>query len=404
MFISDNEPTSGASVVIGVLFALVFAILIASVIQTQVVPVEEERTEYTHSNLVQQQMASLENQIQSTAVNDVVSSQPVSLGTTFQSRVVFGIFPIINSPDPSGQIQYQEFDENAEFEGFQGEGGAEEFWDGTTKTYPTGQVLYEPTYRRYDDAPTTYYEHGITYNEFDLDGDTRYSFLSDQNIINDNNINLVTLGGDMNVASTQEITVTSSPVSAPSNTVAVEANDAQIRLPTNLEEDTWRNNLLADEPRVEGVTKPNDDEVVIELQDGIYTMTLSRAFVSNQSSEVSTPSIYSTPDDLYIGWDQDQVILREESRTQIDAQVRDTYDNPVTGIPVYSYARDNSGACVGGFQSGPVNGPQSCSAAVSQAGQQTSTQNGEVTFVYESPRVDQDTSINVSLQFDDDDF
>lgn len=404
MFISDNEPTSGASVVIGVLFALVFAILIASVIQTQVVPVEEERTEYTHSNLVQQQMASLENQIQSTAVNDVVSSQPVSLGTTFQSRVVFGIFPIINSPDPSGQIQYQEFDENAEFEGFQGEGGAEEFWDGTTKTYPTGQVLYEPTYRRYDDAPTTYYEHGITYNEFDLDGDTRYSFLSDQNIINDNNINLVTLGGDMNVASTQEITVNSSPVSAPSNTVAVEANDAQIRLPTNLEEDTWRNNLLADEPRVEGVTKPNDDEVVIELQDGIYTMTLSRAFVSNQSSEVSTPSIYSTPDDLYIGWDQDQVILREESRTQIDAQVRDTYDNPVTGIPVYSYARDNSGACVGGFQSGPVNGPQSCSAAVSQAGQQTSTQNGEVTFVYESPRVDQDTSINVSLQFDDDDF
>lgn len=389
---------------IGVLFALVFAILIASVIQTQVVPVEEERTEYTHSNLVQQQMASLENQIQSTAVNDVVSSQPVSLGTSFQSRVVFGIFPIINSPDPSGQIQYQDFSENVEFEGFQGEGGAEEFWDGTTKTYPTGQVSYEPTYRRYDDAPTTYYEHGITYNEFNLDGNTRYSFLSDQNIINDNNINLVTLGGDMNVASTQEITVNSNPVSAPSNTVAVEANNAQIRLPTNLDEDTWRNNLLDDEPRVEGVTKPNDDEVVIELQDGIYTMTLSRAFVSNQSSEVSTPSIYSTPDDLYIGWDQDQVILREESRTQIDAQVRDTYDNPVTGIPVYSYARDSSGACVGGFQSGPVTGPQSCSAAVSQAGQQTSTQDGEVTFVYESPRVDQDTSINVSLQFDDDDF
>jgi len=404
MFISDNEPTSGASVVIGVLFALVFAVLIASVVQTQVVPVEEEQAEYTHSNLVQQQMASLENQVQSTAVNNVVSSQPLSLGTSFESRIVFGLFPIINQPDPTGQVQYEDFGTEAQFEGFEGEGGAEEFWDGTDKTYPTGQISYEPTYRHYNDAPTTYYEHGITYNQYNLDGDTRYSFLSDQNIISDNNLTLITLAGDMNVSSTQEITVNSNPVSAPSNTVAVEANDAQITLPTNLPEDIWRNELLDDEDRVESVTKPNDDEVVIELQDGIYTVTLSRAFISNQSSEVSPPSVYSTPDDLYIGWDQDQVILREESRTQIDAQVRDQYDNPVTGIPVYSYARDSSGACVGGFQSGPVNGPQSCTDTVSQAGQQTSTQDGKVTFVYESPRVDQDTNINVSLQFDDDDF
>jgi Na+-transporting methylmalonyl-CoA/oxaloacetate decarboxylase gamma subunit len=398
MFISNTEQTSGASVVIGVLFALVFAVLIASVVQTQVVPIEEEETEYVHSNTVQQQLASMENQIQATAVNNVVSSQPLSLGTSFQSRVVFGIFPIINSPDPTGTISYSEFGADAQFSGFEGQGGAEEFWDGSDKAYNTGVISYDPEYRHYEDAPTTYYEHGITYNEYQLDGNTQYSFLSDQNVISDNNITLITLDGDMDISSSQEVTLSSSPVSAPSNTVAVEATNAEIRLPTNLPEDIWRNELLDDEPRVDSVNKPNDDVVVIGLQDGVYTMTLSRAFISNQTSEASVPN----EPEAYIGWDQDQVILREESRTQIDAQVRDRFDNPVTGIPVYSYARDNSGSCVGGFQSGPAaGGPQSCSAAVAQPGLKTSTQSGEVTFVYESPRVDSDTSINVSLQFED---
>lgn len=422
MFVFTEQHKKGVTVVIGLLLVLSFIVLAASQYQAQVIPVQEENTEIEHNRMIRGQMAELESQVAGSANSDEIRTQQIQLGTRYESRIIFGIIPAIHQPAPAGTLEYEKAEDNLIIRNAQGQRGSEEFWSGADKgapadeNYTTGWISYQPDYRHLQDAPNTYYENGITYDEYekdpDIETDNEYVYLSNQNFIKDNNINIVTMNGDVNVNTIGTRTIEIYPVSAPATTIAIEpADDATpitILLPTNLPAEEW-GKLLEGNPNIvqndydgdgnlERVGQNTSERVRIELaSDQTYTLTLSRVFLTTRASASTVP----TAQKEYIAWDEDRVIIRESSRTRIDAQVRDKYDNPITGVEVFAYARNSSGECIGNFEnSDPGSGPESCSTNVQQPGNQTSAQRGEVSFIYEAPEVDQDRTVDISLLFE----
>lgn len=397
---TQKNRIKGVSEMVGILLFFSIIIFAASQYQLQVIPVQEEETEIRHNITLQNQMVSLQNQIAGSANSDEVRSQQVQLGTTFESRIIFGIIPAINQPAPAGNLQFEDPGNNVEISGAVGQGGARSYWDqsGDAKTFNSGFFVYEPDYRHYQEAPNTVYENGIVYNEFvNPSSDNDYVYQQEQTIVNDRNITLITLGGDINTSSIGTRNVEAHPVSAPSTSVSVEAEGGMtLEIPTRLPEDEWET-LLDSETGADGFINDvsvSGNVLTIEMKpDETYTLELSRVYLTAREEDTTIPQ----ENEEYISWQEEQVVVREESRQAIDAQVRDRFDNPVSGIPVQAVARDQNGDCIGNFQNAQPDG--TCGSNVNQPGQQTSAERGQMTFIYETPQVDEDTDIDISLTF-----
>lgn len=398
----QKQRIKGVSEMVGILLFFSIIIFAASQYQLQVIPVQEEETEIQHNLTIQNQMTSLQNQIAGSANSNEVRSQQLQLGTTFESRIIFGIIPAINQPAPAGNLQFEDPGSNVTIEGAVGLGGAKAYWDesGDAKTFNTGFFVYEPDYRHYQQAPNTVYENGIVYNEFNNpSGSNDYVYKQEPSIVSDRNITLITLGGDINTSTIGSRNVETHPVSAPSTSVSVEAESGMtISIPTRLPQSEWET-LLEDETVSEGgfISNISVSGNVLEIQmapDETYTLELSRVYLTAREEETTVPSV----DEEYISWQEQRVVVREQSRQGIDAQVRDRFDNPVTGIPVQAVARDQNGDCIGNFQNADPDG--TCGGSnVNQPGVQTSAERGQMTFIYETPEVDEDTDIDISLTF-----
>lgn len=397
----NKQRIKGVSELVGILILFGILIFAASQYQLTVVPDQEERTEIQHNITLQNQMVSLQSEIAGSANSNEVRNQQIQLGTTFESQIIFGIVPAVNAPAPAGQLQYEE-QGNIVIDNATGQGGAAAYWteSGDAKTFSTGSFVYEPSYRRYSNAPNTVYENGIVYNEFESPtGDTDYVYQQEQTIINDRNISLIALDGDINTSSIGTRNVEAHPVSAPSTRISIESEESiTIDIPTRLPEDEWEN-LLEDELDNGFVSSVSESGGILTITmdpDQTYTLALSRVYLTSRDDSTTIPSL----DEEYISWQEDQFVVREQTRQSIDVQVKDEYDNPVSGVPIEAVARDQNGDCIGNFQNSDPDG--TCETNVSQPGVGTSAERGQVTFIYETPQVDEDTDINVSINFDED--
>lgn len=405
MYRTSSRSTKGVAAVIGFLLIFSFLIMAAAQYQVQVIPAQEENTEITHSRLVQGQLAEVQSNVRGTGNSNEIRTQEVQLGTRFESQLIFGIIPAIHQPAPAGNLEYvEEEDVNIEIEGAQGQRGAASYWDGSLQEYTndnTGWLMYTPDYRHFNNAPTTVYENGVVYDEYPTG---EVIFRSDQNLINGKNINIISLDGDVSVGATSQRTVETHPVSAPQQRIAIQSPDStpmRIRIPTLLTAAQWED-LLGTEITSGFVNNVDDvaDENAVDIYlqaDTTYTLGMSRVYVTTRLSDTSIPSA----SEEYIAWDENQVIIREQSRAKIDAQVRDKYNNPIPGVNVESVARDDDGDCIGNFESASGPGPECPNTNVDQPGLQTSANEGQVTFIYQAPEVDEDTSIDITVKFED---
>lgn len=406
----------GVAAVIGFLLMFSFLIMAAAQYQTTVIPAQEENAEINHSREVRNQMTGLQSAVRGTANSNEMRTQEVQLGTTYESRMIFGIIPAIHQPSPAGELRYTEADganETLTIDGAEGQRGAEEYWSGNTISYTndnTGWIVYEPHYNHYQDAPLTIYENGMVYDEYpDDDGDNipERLFRTDQDLVTNKNITITSLDGDLGVNGVTTRTVETHPVSAPRTRIAVEApTGLTITLPTRLTASEWE--TLLDEAgemtpegyvdNVSNVGTATDDQHAVRIDfkgSETYTIGLARVYATTRLSETPVPATERE----YIAWDDDNVIIREQSKARIDAQVRDKYNNPIPGINVEAIARNEAGQCIGNFDSADGPGGE-CSTNVDQPGLQTSANEGRVTFIYEAPEVDEDTQIDITIRFE----
>jgi MYXO-CTERM domain-containing protein len=253
----------------------------------------------------------------------------VQLGTRYPTRVI-----AVNPGPPSGSLRTEgTSDPGVAFEVANAEATGEtgDFWNGTyTPQYSTGGLVYQPNYNLYGGAPNTSVENSVVANRFP----SGTVALAGQTVVEGRQITLVAVNGSLDRASAGATSVDVRPVSSSTTTVSVsdDGSPITIRVPTQLIESTW-GALLEDELNENGGNvvdydvDPATDVLTIELQTGVdYTLRLAKAGVGTRVG--GTDPAYMT--DV----SGDGTAVSEGGTQQLVLEVRDKFNNPVSGVTV----------------------------------------------------------------------
>ncbi|MEF8886118.1 MAG: Ig-like domain-containing protein [Haloarculaceae archaeon] len=333
-----RDDDRGQSVQIGAV--LLFGALVVALAgyQAFVVPQQNERVEFSHSQTVQDDMQELRNALVSATGEVSTRSVSVTLGTRYPDRLfavnpgpVSGSLRTAGTADSSVTLRVV----NARTDGETGD-----FWTGATRSYPTGFVTYRPDYNRYRNAPTTVYEHSALVSDFG----TGTVALADPSFVDGRRITLVALNGSLSTTRVGASSVDVRPVSASTRTVSVtntSGSNVTIELPTRFSESFWQEALsdqLAPDGYVESVDVVSgspSDTLVVELTAGEnYTLRLAKAGVG--TGVEGTEAAYLTD----VAGNGSAV--PEAGSERLVLEVRDEYNNPVSGVVVYANATDGT--------------------------------------------------------------
>jgi hypothetical protein len=330
----------GVTVQVGAVLLFGILIISLSMYQTTVVPDENAQVEYQHNQRVQEDMQSFRSAVTRADGSGSTQSVAVRLGTQFPERSLF-----VNPPAPSGTLRTTDAadiriqnakaldDETADYWS-----GIADPSDSDAGVFDTNRIRYEPNYRVYQNAPTTVYENGVLYNEF---GDTNRVLQSGQSIVDGRRISLVAVDGDLSQSQTGALAVDVRPVSVSERTVTVEGDGGPlvVAIASELDEETWENQLLDSEYDEDGPDSGSDDGryvvdvtkdgnlVKLTLESG-YEYDLNLAKVGVGTGVADTTATYLT------GVSGDGETVAEGSTQQVVVEVRDEFNNPVSGQQV----------------------------------------------------------------------
>jgi len=327
--VPDDER--GQSIQIGAVLLFGALVLALAGYQAFVVPAQNERVEFSHSQTVQGHMSELRNAIVSAPGGGGTQSVSVQLGTEYPGRVLG-----LNPGRPTGQLRTAGTDDpSVEFSVRNAEATGEtgDFWDGSGRSYRTGGLVYRPNYNVYSDAPTTAYENSVLSNEFGSDTVA----LSDQTLVDGTRITLVALNGSYGATQSGTVSPDVRPVSSSTRTVTVsdDGDPIELTMPTKLDEDTWEE-LLDEEVDsghvVDGSVSVTDtggefETLSLELETGQqYTLQMAKVGVGTDVTE--TDEAYMT------NVSKSGSTVPEDGSELLVVEVRDEYNNPVSGVTV----------------------------------------------------------------------
>jgi len=419
IFIKNKEQRQKAvSVVIGVMLMLSVFFIAAANYQIVIVPQQEETTEVSHYRTVSSQLSEVRTGILSASSIDSASSQKIEMGATYSQDLIFGFIPEIHPTNPAGTIETRNFTERIEVRNAEGVGASSNYWPGVgdpctepNHCFNTNSFHYSVDYNQFQDSPEIVYENTILYDKYQNDpannSDDEYLIHSDQSLIQGRTINLISLSGDLDQSRVSPATIESVPVSAPAQSITITENSTEpvtFIVPTRLPTDVWENRVLNNEIR----NASNPDGYISEVRDGPTSNTIEIEMVPGETYNLKLSQVHLTSREetsnvpqtkaAYVAWEgNERITLRENASTEIEAQVRDRYNNPVPGVDTRATARDSNGNCIGDFRSAT----QSCPGGQQQPGDVTSGGNGELTYYYAAPDVDSDTSISINIQLND---
>jgi hypothetical protein len=323
----------GVTVQIGAVLLLGVLMLLLTMYQTAVVPSENHDVEFTHNERVQSDLLDARNGIIRAATSGSTQPGSVELGTTFPSRVI-----AINPAPAGGTLGPSSVSGNATLTGAEPlDRNARAYWSNTSHnmSYRTQGFRYEPSYREYTTAPDTVYENTVLYNEFP-GGPNRT--VSGQLIIDGRTISLISLQDVPRRSTSNSVGLTFravSPSSTQVRTLAVTNTSGEslnITLPTQLSNDTW-SELLANEPYVDRANMSVEDgEVTIPL---VETRDGSTVTYNLRTAAVTAARTAERPEPAYITVvDGANRSVPENTTNTLVAEVRDRYNNPVSGAEV----------------------------------------------------------------------
>lgn len=407
MLKKTQESTDAVAPVIGFMLILAILFLAASQYQLNVVPVEERSTEIDHFKEVTEDMSGLRSSIIQTASTGQIQTQELQLGTSYD---ILGL----SQPPSEGSLTFIGGQENITIDNATNNKESGNFWRGDeTKKYETGFLKYNIGYNRVTNHADVFIEHGLMYQDtardsdeyVDLPGSSDNPILeSDQSIINGRSITLYTIQSNIGSSRTGSVTVETNPTSAPMNSVSIENVDdgspIQIEIPTRLSVEDWRNILEGERTVNNGyvsdiMSGSEDDTIIIELEeDETYNLRMSRIDLSTQNQRSTTPNT----DEQYVAVETNTANVREGSSIQLDAEVRDKYNNGVIGIPVHVEAQDSGQECVGDFKSYSSTSTDCDNSGYQQPGEDISSSDGSVTYQYSAPETVNDRDITFTYK------
>lgn len=322
----DNRAVA---VPVAVVLALGFLILGLTIYQATVIPAETEQIEHEHSTTVSSRFAGLAESIQTTSTDGSASPSTMRLGVQYPHRT-FVIGPSQSSgtleTDTLGTVQF----ENASFPDT----------NNPNRTYTTSGIRYTPSYSQYDVGAETWLEHGVAVRRADSGSAVG---LSEQYLIDDSRLTLPVLAASLSRSTSDKTTVPNRPVSVSETTVEVTANESgplTVVAPTRLDESTW-NRLLSAE------LEPNGQITTISVRDdpetdiGELRITLAEGSYDLAVGSVGVTDRVDNPEPAYLFPRTQNQTVTDGMTVPVSVEVRDRYDNPVSGVRVNFSADDD---------------------------------------------------------------
>lgn len=319
--LTDNR---GVSEVVGAI--LVFGVLIAllAIMQTQAIPAANQEVEFDHNQVVQGDMVKFHERASRVVASGSDESISVQVGTTYPTRLLF-----FNPRAPAGSIETSE-DEQVTIENIQAENDQiAQYFGGDITDLSTRTIRYEPNYNEYENAPATVYEHGVLYNEFEDD----YVFKNQGTVVDGRNINLHFAAGEYANTAPGSVSLDITAVSAPARPVSVRSLDSDepinITLPTQLPQEAWEDILDEEDHVVPGSVAVDEDAgtVFFQLEEGVaYSLRMSQVGLERGIEEPGPEYIVPA--------EGDSIDIVQGGSGTAQFEVRDRYNNPVSGVDV----------------------------------------------------------------------
>jgi len=351
----------GVSEVIGSILVFGLVVLLLTIVQTHAVPNANQDVEIQHSQEVQEDVARLSSAVSQAAIGQG-SSVTVATGTSYPNRLV-----LFNPPAPSGNLRSTDGGTVGLTNVRAVDEEARDRISGAV-SYQTAGLEYRIEYNRYREAPVTGLEYGVVYDRYE-DGTVRVE--NSGSLVSGRTISLTLLEGGVQRSSQRTTTVDVRAVSGPANTVQVtntSGSDLTLTVPTSVPEEVWVTEILPSQlddsgdggPALEGdeatcadITGPTSDGDGRYVSGCSYDESASEITLTFQRTEGGTPVRYdlrtakvgfaagadtgATVDDPYIVRSSTETPTTSTGQTvELRVQVRDQYNNPVSGVQVHA--------------------------------------------------------------------
>lgn len=323
-FLNDKRAVSE---VLGAI--LVFGILVAALglYQAFIVPQATQQAEFSHNQELQQDFLDLRSSIHIVERTGSAQSFSMKLATDYSDRIV-----AINPPTPIGTLRTMETS-NVTISHIEAVDRDEraywQFSQTASNSFESSILVFEPRYNEYRTAPTTYLDHSVIHHEFDNGAEI---IATEQTIIDGKRINLGFIGGNRTY-SNREANLELQPISTGTTTVPVRAagDNLTIELSTQLSEDKWQelleDQLVSNGGYVEDFEVSNDGILTIELKQGItYDLQMAKVGIG--------PEVEDAEAHYIVRHGGDEKAIERTQEADLVAQVRDKFNNPVSGEDV----------------------------------------------------------------------
>jgi hypothetical protein len=313
----------GVSEVVGAILMFGLLVLLLSIVQTQAVPAQNQEIEIRHSQEIQDDLTKWHEIAADVSARGTPRSASVSTGTDYPPRLLF-----INPPPVQGSLATSS-QSTASIANIESADPAVNDYivddQGNTLDLDTRTLEYRGNYNEYQNGPRIRYEYGLLYSQFENDAVVANA----GNIIDGTNINLIFLNGSYSRTSGGDQSISVQPVSAPARSVTIEhsgTGDMFIDLPSELDESTWEAEYNTTDS-VDEITKPDPDTVRIDLNESKqYNLRMSQIGLERNTG---------SPKGYYIVPAGDGTTsVSESSTTNVQYEVRDEYNNPVSNVSV----------------------------------------------------------------------
>jgi len=335
------------STLVGAVFLFGTVIILFSVYQASIVPSQNEKVEFQHSQNIQEQMINFRGGALTAAATDTTITTRVTLGTTFPPRV-FGV----NPPPASGTLRTTHLGggttlsiDNARASDTE----TADYWNGDQRGYATKAFVYEPSYTEYQNAPTTTYEHTVLYNEFRSGQLTK----TDQRLVDGRELDLTVLQGEYQASQSGAASVSLSSPAGNVRTVTVQrtsaGNPVTISFPTGLSKEKWES-LLEDELVTRGGYIDS-----VTYSSGVLTLELAETDADGnpivyelRTSSVGVGTTVPDPAPQYlVDISGDGTEVETGETTTLEAGVNNKFNGPESGVTLSASASSGSGAVTG---------------------------------------------------------
>jgi hypothetical protein len=331
----------GQSVQIGAVLLFGVLVLALTTYQATVVPQENGEVEFNHNQRVQNDMLQLRDGVLGAAAGGSARPVTVEMGTRYPVRAF-----LINPGPALGSLRTVNLggtEKIAVRNARALDEEARDFWDGsTTREYDTRGLSYQPNYNEFDSAPTTAYGNTVVYNRAPAEAGGGVVPRSEQTLVDGRTLNLVALQGELDTAAVESRSVTPRGDSAPARTVAVQPDGGpmEIEIPTQLPRSAWEELLASEIDPGSGDTDPDRYVSGLSCSNsppdpcGTLTITFETGATYNlRLAKVSVGSDSTSTTEAYItDVEGDETSIPEGGSQKLVVEVRDEYNNPVSGV------------------------------------------------------------------------